>query len=108
MDTLTCTGRSDLQLSGSFADMILLPSAGEFIISHNAALFVLTNPGQLNYYDHDSLSGIANQHDKRVSIASAEYPMVVPIVNPVMTAAKLISLSASENSSKTPFEVCYF
>ncbi|KAL1819113.1 hypothetical protein ACET3Z_013982 [Daucus carota] len=105
MDTLRCTGRSDLQLSGSFADMILLPSAGEFIISHNAALFVLTNPGQLNYYDHDSLSGIANRHDKRVSIASAEYPMVVPIVNPVMTAAKLISLSASENSSKTPFEI---
>lgn len=105
METLRCTGRSDLHLSGSFADMILTPSAGEIISSHNAALFVLTSPGKLNYYDHDSLSGIANQDDKRVSISSAEYPMVVPTVDPVMTVAKLISLSASENSSKTSFEV---
>lgn len=104
METLRCTGRSDLHLSGSFADMILLPSAGE-ISSHNAALFVLTSPGQLNFYDHDSLSGIANQHDKRVSISPAKYPMVVPTVDPVMTVTKLISLSASENSSKTPLEV---
>lgn len=105
METLRCTGRSDLHLSGSFADMILSPSAGEIISSHNAALFVLTSPGRLDYYDHNSLSGIANQNDKRVSISSAEYPMVVPTVDPVMTVAKLITLSASENSSKTSFEV---
>lgn len=104
METLRCTGRSDLHLSGSFADMILSPSAGE-VTSHNAALFVLTSPGRLNYYDHNSLSGIANQDDKRVSISSAEYPMVVPTVDPVMTVAKLITLSASENSSKTSMEV---
>ncbi|KAF1002109.1 uncharacterized protein LOC141702301 [Apium graveolens] len=105
METLRCTGRSDLHLSGSFADMILSPSAGEVRSSHNAALFVLTSPGRLNYYDHNSLSGIANQDDKRVSISSAEYPMVVPTVDPVMTATKLITLSASENSSKNSFEM---
>lgn len=107
METLRCVGRAELQLSGSFADMILLPSAGAILSGHTAALFVLTSPGRLNFFDHDSLSALASQHEKIVSISSIEYPMVTPTVDPIMTVAKLILLSTGENSSKTLFEVMH-
>ena len=45
METVRCVGRVDLTLTGSFADMILLPTAGATGSNHKADLFVLTNPG---------------------------------------------------------------
>ncbi|KAK8303550.1 hypothetical protein V6Z12_D04G158100 [Gossypium hirsutum] len=53
METVRCIGRVDLTLTGSFADMTLLPTAGATGGNHKADLFVLTNPGQLHLYDAD-------------------------------------------------------
>ncbi|GJV89318.1 synaptobrevin, WD40/YVTN repeat-like-containing domain protein [Tanacetum coccineum] len=44
METLRCVGRAELTLSGSFADMRLLPSTRN---NHGADLLVLTSPGHL-------------------------------------------------------------
>ena len=45
METFRCVGRTDLTLSGSFADMVLVPSAGATGSNKKANVFVLTSPG---------------------------------------------------------------
>ncbi|KAK3018041.1 hypothetical protein RJ639_004531 [Escallonia herrerae] len=106
METLTCLHRMDLTLSGSFADMILLPTSGATMDNENAALFVLTNPGQLHFLDRDSFSAFAPQQDKKASICPAEYPLFVPTVAPTMNVAKLSLVSPTgDNSSKALLEI---
>ncbi|KAK3019018.1 hypothetical protein RJ639_003626, partial [Escallonia herrerae] len=106
METLTCLHRMDLTLSGSFADMILLPTSGATMDNENAALFVLTNPGQLHFLDRDSFSAFAPQQEKKASICPAEYPLFVPTVAPTMNVAKLSLVSPTgDNSSKALLEI---
>lgn len=107
METLRCVGRAEVQLSGSYADMILLPSAGAVLSNHTAALSVLTSPGRLNFFDHDSLSSLASQHEKIISISCVNYPMVIPTFDPIMTVSKLILLSTGKNLSRSLFEVTH-
>ncbi|KAK9289677.1 hypothetical protein L1049_007835 [Liquidambar formosana] len=103
METLRCVGRADLTLNGSFADMILLPIAGATAKSHDVALFVLTNPGQLHFYDDASLSVLISQKEKKPSISALGFPTVIPTADPYMTVAKLSLLDG--NSSKSLSEM---
>ena len=107
METIRCIGRADLTLNGSFADMILLPSLGA--MGHNSEddLFVLTNPGQLHFYDHDSLSTLTSQQTRRPPVHAFEFPGVIPTADLSMTVAKLIKLSNGLNSSKLLSEVFF-
>ncbi|KAJ4837684.1 hypothetical protein Tsubulata_013493 [Turnera subulata] len=100
LETLRCTGRLDLTLTGSFADMILLPSAGATGVNHRAALSVLTNPGQLHLYDGSSLLASSSQRETKSVVHAIEFPPTVATANPPMTAAKLITFPSGSNSSK--------
>ncbi|KAI3805730.1 hypothetical protein L1987_21615 [Smallanthus sonchifolius] len=102
METLKCVGRAEVTLIGSFADMCLLPSA---ISNHGADLLVLTSPGHLQLVNHKNLAALASEHEKRITLSSLECPLVIPTLNPVLSAAKLISLVGSENTSKFLVEV---
>lgn len=108
METIKCLGREDLTLSGSFADMILLPSPGGMGLNSQDDLFVLTNPGQLHFYDNDSLSALTSQQKMAPSVSALEFPVVIPTVDPSMTVAKLIRLPRGSNSSKHLSEVYYY
>ncbi|KAL5740380.1 hypothetical protein ACOSQ2_029560 [Xanthoceras sorbifolium] len=100
MESLRCVARVDLTLTGSFADMILLPSAGATGGIHKTGIFVLSSPGQLHLYDDASLSAVLSQQEKKPSVCAVEYPGVIPIADPVMTVAKFSVLPARAKSSK--------
>lgn len=108
VETLRCAGRVELTLVGSFADMILLPTAGATGINQNASLFVLTNPGQLHFYDDASLSALISQQERKSSLSAVEFPAAVPTSDPYMTVAKLSFLHTGGNSSKALSEVLNF
>lgn len=95
METLRCVNRVDLTLPGSFADMILLPKTGP-----TDALFVLTNPGQLHFYDDTTLSMVISQQERKPSVFPVEIPMVIPTADPNLTVSKLSLLNPGEKSSK--------
>ncbi|KAJ6311912.1 hypothetical protein OIU77_013627 [Salix suchowensis] len=86
IESLKCTGRVDLTLNGSFADMVLLPSGG--VLGASGTL-VLTNPGQLNFYNDAGLSSSISLQEKGNYVSSIQYPMVVPTIEPRLTLAKL-------------------
>ncbi|XP_043724332.1 uncharacterized protein LOC122671267 isoform X2 [Telopea speciosissima] len=105
IETSKCVFRVDLSLNGSFADMILIPDAGATENNYTAALFVLTNPGQLHVYDDSCLSALTSQREKRPSIPSMQFPSVIPTIDPCMTVAKVSFLTGSTNSSKVLSEM---
>lgn len=107
METVRCISRADLTLSGSFADLILLPSPGALGLNHKDDLFVLTNPGQLHFYDNDSLSALTSQEKRTPSVSALEFPVLIPMADPSLTVAKLIKLPNASNSSKILVEVMY-
>lgn len=110
MESLRCVGRADITLTGSFADMILFPSAGTTRTNHKADVFVLTNPGQLHFYDDDSLSALISQHqqERKQSFAAITFPAVIPTNDPAMTVAKLMKLPSGEKSLKMLSEVLLY
>lgn len=83
MEAVKCTGRTDLTLSGSFADMILVPSAGTTGSNANASLFVLSNPGCIQIYSSDL------QPWKDVPVSAVNFPVTIPTVDPLITVAAL-------------------
>ncbi|KAM7270636.1 hypothetical protein ACFE04_029850 [Oxalis oulophora] len=101
METVKCTGRVDLTLTASFADMILLPRAG----STKAGVFVLTNPGQIHLYDDGSLSAALSQQERKASVSAVEYPAVVPLAEPSMTVSMLTAFPTVGNASKILSEI---
>ncbi|KAK7256904.1 hypothetical protein RIF29_30478 [Crotalaria pallida] len=105
METVRCIGRADLTLSGSFADLILLPSPGATGLNRKEDLFVLTNPGQLHFYGNDSLSALISQEKRKPSVSALEFPALIPMADPSLTVAKLIQLPSKSNSSKILAEV---
>ncbi|KAK2656543.1 hypothetical protein Ddye_009595 [Dipteronia dyeriana] len=100
MESLRCVTRVDLTLTGSFADMILLPSAGATGGTYKAGIFVLSSPGQLHLYDDASLSTLLSQQEKKPTVCAVEYPGLIPMADPVMTVAKFSVLPAGAKSSK--------
>ncbi|KAJ4841217.1 hypothetical protein Tsubulata_029998 [Turnera subulata] len=86
IEGLKCIGRVDLTLDGSFADMVIVRSAGA---KESYGTFVLTNPGQLSYFDDPCLLSSVSQRERRNSVSSIQYPVAVPTIEPYMTVAKL-------------------
>ncbi|KAL4351252.1 hypothetical protein GQ457_06G006010 [Hibiscus cannabinus] len=101
MDTVRCVGRVDLTLTGSFADMILSPTAGATGGNHKADLFVLTNPGQLHLYDGTNLSTLLSEKERKQFACPVEFPPVIPTADPSMTFGKFSVLPTGGNSSKS-------
>ncbi|KAK1311730.1 hypothetical protein QJS10_CPA07g01118 [Acorus calamus] len=91
LENFKCIARAELALHGSFADMILIPSAGSIGIDPTAALFVLTNPGQLHVYDGVRLSVLRN-HEK-TPLHAEPFPVLVPTSEPLMTVTKFSSFT---------------
>lgn len=106
MESLKCVARVDLTLTGSFADMILLPSAGATGGTHKAGVFVLSSPGQLHLYEDATLSALFSQQEKKPSICPVEYPGVIPITDPIMTVAKFSVQPPAEKSQKVCQRYC--
>ncbi|CAK7325876.1 unnamed protein product [Dovyalis caffra] len=86
IESLKCTGRIDLTLNGSFADMVHLPSGG---VMGTSGTLVLTNPGQLHFYNDAGLSSSMSLQEKKNYVSSIQYPMVIPTIEPQLTLAKL-------------------
>lgn len=107
MESVRCTNRADLTLSGSFADLTLLPSPGTKGLNSKDEVFVLTNPGQLHLYNSDSLSTLTSQQKRTPSVPAVEFPVLVPMADPSLTVAKLIRLPSKSNSSKVLTEVTF-
>lgn len=103
VETVKCISRVDLNLNGSFADMILIPDVGASDKNSTAALFVLTNPGQINVYDGAVLSVLKSEGNH--SAQAENFPLVVPTIDPCMTVAKLCLLSKGSSASKVLFKV---
>lgn len=105
MESVRCISRVDLTLNGSFADLILLPSPGTSGLNRKYDLFVLTNPGQLHFYDDDSLSALTSQHNRTSSASAQDFPVLIPMADPSLTVAKLVKIPSDLNSSKILAEV---
>ncbi|KAK6929486.1 WD40 repeat, partial [Dillenia turbinata] len=104
LENVKCSGRVDITLHGSFADMILVPTAGSADSSDGSFPFVLTNPGQLHVYD-TWLSASKSQHERKLPTPVLEYPTIVPTVEPFITVGKLYSVYADGESSKLLSEI---
>lgn len=70
-------------------------------------LFVLTNPGQLNLYDDDCLSSLMSQLEKKTSVPTMQYPMVIPALEPYMTTARFGVVSQDVKSFRALSEVMH-
>jgi len=106
MEMLKNVCRVDLSLTGSFADMILLSSLRTGGKSHFDGLFVLTNPGQLQFYSVEILSALVSNQERKSSLPGIEPPVAAPTINPQMTTAKLSLLPRDVTFSMWLSEVC--
>lgn len=86
---MRCTGRTDVTLNGSFADMIIVPTAGTTVNSTDASLFVLSNPGCIRIYSSELQPG------KDVPVYAVNFPATIPTVDPLITVAELFYVNGS-------------
>lgn len=107
IDSLRCISRVDLNLNGSFADMILIPSAGATEHNSTAALFILTNPGQLHVYDGAMLPVLKSNEGKH-HVQAEKFPIVIPTIDPYITVTKVCLLPPGRDSSKDLLKVVIF
>ena len=96
LESVRCMSRTDLKLDGSFADMILIPDTGVPDKSRTSALFILTNPGQLNFYDGGSLFSVQNSKEGNPLPEAQKFPAAIPTIDPNITVTILCSLTKSE------------
>ncbi|XP_042050091.1 uncharacterized protein LOC121795616 isoform X1 [Salvia splendens] len=89
MEAVRCTGRTDLTLNGSFADMIIVPTAGTTGSTTDASLFVLSNPGCIRIYSSELQPG------KDVPVSAVTFPATIPTVDPLITVAALFNVNGS-------------
>lgn len=101
---LKCIDRVDLRLSGPFADIITAPSSCD-TENDNSSLFILTNPGQLHYYDKTCLSTLKSERENKHNAHSIQYPVAIPTINPCMTVAKSCSMDRKWNFSRSSSKV---
>ncbi|KAK4782823.1 hypothetical protein SAY86_007197 [Trapa natans] len=95
IQNVKCVGRTDITLNGSFADMVLVPPTDETKGVHISSPIILTNPGQLHFYDEDCLSALSHQ-ERRDTVSPLPYEMAIPTVDPQMTVSKLGSVPKDE------------
>lgn len=96
LESLRCMSRMDLKLDGSFADMILIPDTGVPEKSRTSALFILTNPGQLSFYDGGSLFSVQNTKEGNTLPEAQKFPVAIPTIDPNITVTNLCSLTEKE------------
>ncbi|KAL6581229.1 hypothetical protein OROMI_007152 [Orobanche minor] len=94
---LKCVERVDLALHGSFADVITTSSSYKMDNNNATSLFVLTNPGQLHFYQYDSLSILKSEKRSNHSMLALQYHSVIPTVEPYMTLGKLYTMNSESN-----------
>ncbi|KAK6122036.1 hypothetical protein DH2020_044219 [Rehmannia glutinosa] len=95
---LKCVERVDLfTLHGSFADVIIISNAYKVDNSNETSLFVLTNPGQLHFYQYASLSILKSEKTKNHSVHALQYHSVIPTVEPYMTVGELYMMNSERN-----------
>ncbi|XP_017428144.1 uncharacterized protein LOC108336268 isoform X4 [Vigna angularis] len=104
LQNLRCTGRIDVTLHGSFADMALLCRDCHTEGTCNV-LSVLTSPGQLDIYDNDYLSSLMSQKEKKTSVPTVQYPILVPTLEPHMTTSRLDVVCQDVKSFKALFKI---
>ena len=73
--------------------MSLVPSGGSGEHSEACTLFVLTNPGQLHFYDDACLSVLMSNPNQKHSAQAIQYPEVIPTTEPNMSVGKLSLLN---------------
>ncbi|CAN6186308.1 unnamed protein product [Urochloa humidicola] len=100
LESVRCMSRMDLKLDGSFADMILIPDTGVPDKSRTSALFILTNPGQLNFYDGGSLFSAQSTKEGNALPEAQKFPVAVPTIDPNITVTNLCPLSERNISLK--------
>lgn len=96
LESVRCMSRTDLKLDGSFADMILIPDTGVPDKSRTSTLFILTNPGQLNFYDGGSLFSVQNSKEGNPLPEAQKFQVAIPTLDPNITVTGLYSLTKSE------------
>ncbi|KAK8461178.1 hypothetical protein SEVIR_2G455300v4 [Setaria viridis] len=106
LESVRCMSRMDLKLDGSFADMILIPDTGVPDKSKTSALFILTNPGQLNFYDGGSLFSVQNTKEGNALPEAQKFPVAVPTIDPNITVTNLCSLTERELSNISLKKFC--
>lgn len=106
IERVKCIARVDIALHGSFANMILVPKPGGVENSPAAAVFILTNPGQLHVYDISSLSDSKSQ-DNKPDIIANKFPLVIPTADPRMTVTKFFLLPTEGDSYQVLSKVFY-
>ncbi|KAL9242597.1 hypothetical protein vseg_016583 [Gypsophila vaccaria] len=108
MEILKSVSRVDLAVNSSFADMVFLSSPGTPAKGQHDGLFVLTRPGELQFYDMEFLSSFASQHERKSSASGMQFPVAVPTTDPQMTCTKLSSHSDDGNLSTWFSEITSF
>ncbi|KAG2639272.1 hypothetical protein PVAP13_2NG612900 [Panicum virgatum] len=106
LESVRCMSRMDLKLDGSFADMILIPDTGVPDKSRTSALFILTNPGQLNFYADGSLFSVQNTKEGNALPEAQKFPVAIPITDPNITVTNLCSLTERELSNISLKKFC--
>ncbi|GER54476.1 transducin family protein / WD-40 repeat family protein [Striga asiatica] len=94
---LKCIERVDLALHGSFADVITISNPYKMDNDHMMSLFVLTNPGQLHFYQYSSLSILKSDRGINRSVHALQYYSVIPTAEPYMTLGKLYTMHTKGN-----------
>ncbi|KNA16893.1 hypothetical protein SOVF_085080 isoform B [Spinacia oleracea] len=97
-DVLKNVSRANVTLQGSFADMILLQSFNVVEDTGTTSLFLLTSPGQLQYYDSPCLSELISDQDKSCT-TPLNYRSVVPTSEPYLTVGRFISVPGNTKCS---------
>ncbi|KAF0908598.1 hypothetical protein E2562_026646 [Oryza meyeriana var. granulata] len=106
LESARCTSRMDLKLDGSFADMILISDSGIPYKSQTSALFILTNPGQLNFYDGGALFSMPKSEEGIAQLEAQKFPVTVPTTDPNITVTNLYSLNGRESQSISLKKFC--
>uniref|UniRef100_J3MPF3 V-SNARE coiled-coil homology domain-containing protein n=1 Tax=Oryza brachyantha TaxID=4533 RepID=J3MPF3_ORYBR len=106
LESARCMSRMDLKLDGSFADMILISDSGLPYKNRTSALFILTNPGQLNFYDAGDLFSVPKLEEGKAPPEAQKFPVTVPTSDPNITVTNLYSINGRESQSTSLKKFC--
>ncbi|XP_021769200.1 uncharacterized protein LOC110733455 isoform X2 [Chenopodium quinoa] len=103
-DALKNVVRANVTLQGSFADMILIQNYSVVEHTGTTSFFLLTSPGQLQYYDsHCLLELLSDQH--KTCTTPFNYRSVVPTSEPYLTVGRFISVLGNTKCSEALSEM---
>ncbi|VFQ77470.1 unnamed protein product [Cuscuta campestris] len=94
---LKCIDRVDLKLQGSFGDIVTVPDACNVENNDTSSFFILTNTGQLDYYENTCFSTLKSKQENNNYAVSIRYPVAIPALDPCMTVGKLCFMDRKYN-----------